>query len=397
MPRKFVPRTLEQSEQALGEVDSIALRAAYDHGNRRCESHPPLFAPLTKPRPGDWLASHEELGQSFPQYAKRMNQKSGFSLPRPACDGLLICTFGASFDSAIGRLFMPHLIKYCTAFFGGMHVDVCDKPFSLNDVQCRENDFGHKQYLIGDIFDMLNTDKTVLSKRRAYCRLAVTLEDIYPGGEWNYVFGQARPMERVGVFSFARHSPLFYDGVHATQAESKLTSESMLSWLKTCRHTMVHETCHMLGILHCVFWHCLMNGNNGPHDSNGSTGFLCPVCLRKLSYVLSGLRGPESVQSIDERYQQLEAVLLELATKVGAESCEASCLGEDLRWLELRRSQLQEALQCPPPPVPVEAPRPRGAPGVSTARIAARRQTASEAAPAPRSREGLRPAGRDRG
>lgn len=101
-----------------------------------------LTSALTKPRPGDWLASHEELGQSFPQYAKRMNQKSGFSLPRPACDGLLICTFGASFDSAIGRLFMPHLIKYCTAFFGGMHVDVCDKPFSLNDVQCRENDFG---------------------------------------------------------------------------------------------------------------------------------------------------------------------------------------------------------------------------------------------------------------
>merc|ERR1711862_1009755 len=106
----------------------------------------------------------------------------------------------------------------------------------------------------------------------------------------------------------------------------------------------------MLGILHCVYWHCLMNGNNGPGDSNGSTAFLCPVCLRKLMYSLSALCGDENVHSIDERYANMQSVLRELAEGMGKETCESSSLLKDLQWLELRRAQLEEALKWPPPP-----------------------------------------------
>ncbi|CAE8603547.1 unnamed protein product [Polarella glacialis] len=213
-----------------------------------------------------------------------MEPKSGGSLPRSACDILLICPVGASFSSEIGALFMPFLLRYYAAFFPGMTVEVLAKPLSLKDVQSRENDFGHKQYLIGDIFALLNTQKSVISKLRAYSRLGVTLEDIYPGDQWNYVFGQARPLERVGVFSFARHSSVFYNGVHATEARELLSTSQLLGWMQTNRQTMCHETCHMFGILHCVFWNCMMNGNNGPGDSAGAS-FLCPVCLRKLLHL----------------------------------------------------------------------------------------------------------------
>lgn len=357
MPPKFIPRTLPQCEQALGDVTTPDLCAAFHHGLAQEDTEPGLFRLLSKPRRGDWLDTHQELGQSFPQYAKRMNPQSGRALPRPACDGLLICPIGKSFDSDIGRLFMPHLVKYCAAFFPGMSIEVLDKPLSLKDVGKRDNDFGHSQYLIGDIFTMLNTHKEVVSKRRAYCRLGVTLEDIFPGEEWNYVFGQARPIERVGVFSFARHSPVFYNGVHAIEAIQSMTPSSMLGWLRTCRHTMVHETCHMLGILHCIFWHCLMNGNNGPHDSNGSTPFLCPVCLRKLMYALAGVCGPEAVAAIDERYANLEVVLGEVVSAFGNEACEDVRLRKDLDWLAFRRSQLQEALSTEAPPIPTETTR----------------------------------------
>jgi len=352
MPRKFIPRNQSQCEQALGPIESPEIKALFDHGVVEDVVDAQFFKLLSKPRPGDWLETHEELGQSFPQYAKRMHPKSGGCLPRPACDGLLICPVGNSFDSEIGQMFMPHLIKYCDAFFSGMLVEVLEKPLSLSEISSRDNDFGHKQYLIGDIFTVLNTHKDVISRRRAYCRLAVTLEDIYPGDEWNYVFGQARPLERIGVFSFARHSPMFYQGVHATEVGCKLTPELMLNWLRTCRHTMVHETCHMLGILHCVYWHCLMNGNNGPHDSNGSTGFLCPVCLRKLMHALSALCGSESALLIDKRYANLQVVLQELADSVGSAALVTPSLVRDLRWLQTRRSQLEAALQCPPPPIP---------------------------------------------
>lgn len=351
MPRKFIPRNAEQCEQALGDVVDAGAKLAFSHAMNEEKTDAQLFKLLSKPRPGDWLTTHEELGQSFPQYAKRMAPKSGGVLPRPACDGLLICPVGQTFASEIGQMFMPHLVKYCAAFFPGMYIEVLEKPLSLKGISSRENDFGHKQYLLPDIFNMLNTDREVVSRRRAYCRLGVTLEDIYPGEEWNYVFGQARPLERVGMFSFARHSPMFYEGVHATEAGGMLTPKLKLAWLRTCRHTMVHETCHMLGILHCVYWHCLMNGNNGPHDSNGSTGFLCPVCLRKLMHALSSLCGPESAHAIDERYAGMQAVLCELADEVGRAESNSIC--RDLQWLEHRRAQLEEALLCPPPPLPL--------------------------------------------
>ena len=160
------------------------------------------------------------------------------------------------------------------------------KQLSLKRVSSRENEFGAPQYLLSDLMDLVRRPKGY----HYYCRLGITLEDIYPGEDWNYVFGQADVMERVGVFSFARHSPLFYDGVHATEAldpETRLLSDArQAKWLRNCLHTMTHEIGHMFGIRHCIYYHCLLNGSNGPHDSAGST-FMCPVDLRKLLHALS--------------------------------------------------------------------------------------------------------------
>jgi len=337
--RRFVPRTLCECRKALGELETPALILAFDDclpegsdakkgsvGEDDADEptgYAGLFRLLSKPKRGDWLDEHEELGQSFPQYAKRMAPKSGGVLPR-----------------------------YCAAFFPGMAVEVLDKPLSLKGVESRENDFGHKQYIIGDIFTMLNTHKEVISRRRAYCRLAITFEDIYPGAEWSYVFGQARPLDRVGVFSFARHSPLFYSGIHATEAMGQLETKKLLSWMRGCRHTVVHETCHMLGILHCVYWHCLMNGNNGPGDQNGSSAFLCPVCLRKLLLAMSNLTGGTNLEVMYGRYVAMQASLRELADEAGEEA--PSSLHRDLAWLDLRRCQLRG---MPPdwPPTPETA------------------------------------------
>jgi len=366
MPR-FAVRNFTQCLAALGPTDNPELLAALGSTDdpdvaASAGEAPTLFKLLSKPKRGDWLADKEELGQTYAQYSKRYDPKKGMSLPRAACDGLLVCPIGASFASEVGAKFLPHLVAYCTAFFPGMSVEVLEKPVSLKTISSRENDFGHKQYLISDIFDFLNTDRGITAKRRAFCRLAVTLEDIYPGDEWNYVFGQARPMERVGVFSFARHSPVFYDGVHGIDAPSRLNGSQLLSWMRTNMHTMVHETCHMLGILHCVFWNCLMNGSNGPHDSTGSA-FLCPVCLRKLLYALSILQGPPSVEVIDARYAHMEAAKLAWRDAMLAEDEGSRCgsLQRDLDWLQQRRAQLEELRRAPPPPAPHTEDRPQPA------------------------------------
>lgn len=343
---RFVPRSLEQCQRAVGCVEGLEYRAAFDLGEDLAGG---LFHLLSKPKSGDWLATHQEIGQTFDAYAAKMR---GMALPRPACGTLLLCPLGSSFDGPLGSRFLLHLRQYGHAFFPGMAVEVLPKILSLKDIKSRENDYGHPQYLIGDIFSMLNSNRDVISKRGSYCTLGVTLEDIYPGDEWNYVFGQARVMERVGVFSFARHSPLFYSGVHALDAEQQLSAAQERTWLRHCRKTMVHEASHMLGILHCIFHRCLMNGYNGPGDSSGAS-FLCPVCLRKLVHGLSGL-WPASLQAIDSRYAAMEELLKE--TRLEDEAHKDA----DLEWLAARRTHLAAAKQdketkTAEPPIPVQA------------------------------------------
>ena len=45
-----------------------------------------------------------------------------------------------------------------------------------------------------------------------------------------------------------------------------------------------HETGHMLGLQHCLFHACLMNGSNSLPESDAQPLELCPVCLRKLQW-----------------------------------------------------------------------------------------------------------------
>ena len=45
---------------------------------------------------------------------------------------------------------------------------------------------------------------------------------------------------------------------------------------------VLHETGHALGISHCTWNHCVMNGANSLRESDAQPGRLCPVCLRKL-------------------------------------------------------------------------------------------------------------------
>ncbi|CAK9017851.1 unnamed protein product [Durusdinium trenchii] len=285
-----------------------------------------LFLPLGLPRKGDWLAEHKETGQSFSTYHRRMKYPA---TPGKHTDTILLVPFG-SFAEGVAQQFRPLLLDYCQAFFSGMMVECLPKPLSLSKARRRQNDFGHDQYLIEDLFDALH--KETSSHHRAYCRLGFTLEDIYPGDGWNYVFGQARPMERVGVFSFARHSPFFYEGLHASEVPSL---KDGAGWLRECMRTMVHETCHMFGMLHCVYFHCLMNGSNGPQDTAGRFSFLCPVCLRKLLLALSYAPGDSSVLPRYQAIQRSMQNLLEEFRAQGVPDGEMEGLLSDLQWLEM--------------------------------------------------------------
>ena len=118
------------------------------------------------------------------------------------------------------------------------------------------------------------------------------------------MYGQARIVEKTGVFSFARHSPKFEEGVHARDLSCEdLSSEELVDWIKLAVRTMKHETLHMFGFHHCIYFRCLMNGSNGSHDTAGRTDTLCPVCLRK--FIFSVSTGMKCEINLLEKYREV--------------------------------------------------------------------------------------------
>jgi len=110
----------------------------------------------------------------------------------------------------------------------------------------------------------------------AFCVLAITMEDLYPEPSWNFVFGRASLRERVGLYSFARYDPAFYGQERGKDYEKVLSRRS-------CK-VLAHETGHMFGLTHCIYFKCALNGSNHLAESDARPMHLCPVCLRKLQY-----------------------------------------------------------------------------------------------------------------
>ena len=64
--------------------------------------------------------------------------------------------------------------------------------------------------------------------------------------------------------------------------EMLLTDDAMLLMYR-CVKTACHEICHVLGMTHCPYYECLMNGSNLVTEADIKPFALCPICLRKLT------------------------------------------------------------------------------------------------------------------
>jgi len=146
----------------------------------------------------------------------------------------------------------------------------------------RAGPFG-KQWHAGQVLDAL-LRKGVPND--AYGVMAVTMCDLYPKPEWNFVYGLARLQQRVGVFSFIRHTPqVIISAQHITGTLQAQRDYLGAQLLHRALKTLLHEVGHMFGLKHCTWYNCLMRGNNGEgveHQLNYL--HLCPVCLRKLHW-----------------------------------------------------------------------------------------------------------------
>jgi archaemetzincin len=279
MTMALEPSIPEMRRAAVGDLSALPhlLKRAFALDS-------PDFQPIPNPGPHDWLAVHHEPGQTFDDFrARRPNRPTS---ARHVIHLQPLGEFAPERSPSIAKL-----RDFAAAFFA-MEVRVLPAVRISASFTTRRNPHtGTLQILTGDVLNFLKS--RVPSD--AFCILAITMEDLYPEPSWNFVFGEASPRERVGVYSFARYDPAFY-------AETCTDDYEVLMLRRSCK-VLAHETGHIFGLAHCVYFSCLMNGSNHLVESDCRPLHLCPVCLRKLQWC-TGF-------DVVERYTSLERVTRE--------------------------------------------------------------------------------------
>jgi archaemetzincin len=255
----FVPPVKEECLQALGPTSYLpeVLQRALD------PSHD--FSPLPSPGMQDWLSAHEERGQTYDEFAS-----GPWPAPNPTRRVIYIQPLGEFPPFKSPRLDLLH--EYIAAFTS---LETRLLP-PISGVEAR---FSVRTNPLTRTRQVLTTDILWFLESRlpenAFCVLGITMTDLYPEPEWNYVFGHASLTERVGAFSFARLDPVFYGNLVNGE-------ERACQVLKRSCKMLAHETAHMFGIGHCIYFHCALNGSNHLKESDATPMNLCPICLRKL-------------------------------------------------------------------------------------------------------------------
>ncbi|PYL07769.1 MAG: hypothetical protein DME34_06160 [Verrucomicrobia bacterium] len=273
----FAPLDEKTIREAIGDESSLTPML-----QRAFAPDAASFDPIPRAGPNDWLAAHPEPGQTFAQFkSSRPNQ--------PTKDRHVIYLQPLGDFPPDRSPSLDKLREFAAAFFALEVKTLPPLKIDNSTFSTRRNpNTGNPQVLTDDVLNFL--------KRRvpadAFCVLAITMEDLYPERSWNFVFGQASLRERVGVYSFARYDPAFY-------GEPRTADYATLLLRRSCK-VLAHETGHMFGLAHCIYFNCLMNGSNHLAESDRRPLHLCPVCLRKLQWSIGF--------DVLERYRALERV-----------------------------------------------------------------------------------------
>lgn len=320
LPQCFVTdkmQVLRHSEHTLKTAllsknpDLVAQYEKLDAGEQRLmnEAFQPrnnLFEPITLHSQSDWISSHPEAPQDFEQffsdrYRKAPCQKKHIIYIQPI--GFLGNT------RVISEEYIKWLKGYCEAFFYGLKVKFLE-PVSVSATKCSFRVNEHTQNLqlhTGHILAFLKRNKP----EDAFCIVGITMIDLYPRDSWNFVFGQASLSSGVGIFSFARYGKDFYTSKY--EGSVKVPQRTVSSdysifdnyyipeitsvlLLRSCK-TLTHEIGHILGLRHCQWLACLMQGSNHLEESDRRPLNVCPICLRKLQSAIGF--------NIVERYKAL--------------------------------------------------------------------------------------------
>ncbi|KAK7116369.1 archaemetzincin-2-like [Littorina saxatilis] len=302
-----------------------------------------FFQPVPQPTSGDdWLAQYDEDGQTYKQfleenpwmsgrkvkYIKQTFCSKGTTLGERYPDGKICILQLGKFDNK--SIDLPDVIDYTRRFLclpveelppldlevtEGKVVVVDDPVTRLStgrstrikrtELHSRYNaKTGHIQLRVDSVLSKLRT----LIPQQALCLIALTTLDLYGDASDLFVAGMAAGLERVAVFSLQRYDPTitfskehWYD-LQSVPRPVSAPERSRLMIHRSCK-LVVHEILHLLGVDHCVFFDCCMNGSGHLAEDFRQPMHLCPVDLRKL-HTLVGFEVQDRYKSLLEFYSK---------------------------------------------------------------------------------------------
>ena len=313
--RGFKPASIKKQREAIGKD---ALLPEYDPAAYKGFQFFPSI-----PHPDsidDWLAQYKERGQTYDQfvretpwlscrkmYDKPMNfNLSGKTILEKYPDGKIYLLPIGDFDQEHCVDFKD-LTEFAQIYLGIPIVALPKVPLDLGNngkitwtydqLDKRTNSIRkmchevHTRYNSSTKHIQMRVHESLLKLRRmiphdALCTMGLTMQDLYSDDPDLFVAGMAGGNLGVGLFSFFRYDPSLSYSTEDWYDVEKMDNVSQadrktLILQRSCK-LLVHEINHLLGLDHCIFYDCCMNGSGHLEEDFRQPIHLCPVDLRKL-------------------------------------------------------------------------------------------------------------------
>jgi archaemetzincin len=209
-----------------------------------------LFEPILSVRRGEWLYGTPERGQTFSEFHRleppRINGKRKTILVVPLILPGSRKLPQAGETAAFMRRFFGCGVRLAPA--AAIGASLCDRR--------------KKQYNADAMLDMLSD----MVCRETEAVLGMTEVELYRGKLKN-VAGISLLRGQAALISLARKDP----------------GPKSINGIRIAKDA-AHELGHAVGIEHCLYFRCLMNGSNSLAESDRMPLALCPVCLAKVEW-----------------------------------------------------------------------------------------------------------------
>lgn len=229
-------------------------------------------------REGDWLDQHPEDGETFEEYLK-----SNPTLPTAERRSIYIQPIGKFTPEQ--RSVIETTARYMKAFFNLPIKSLPERPLGKVPKELYRDRYPNNRQIRTEYF--LDDVLPGILPKDAAALICFTNYDLYPGDTWNFVFGQANLVSRVGVWSLWQ---LERDGDRKADRGKFLARVLKIA---------MHETGHMFSMRHCTKYECLMSGTNHLDETDRRPLDTCPECSAKIAWAM---RYP-----LAERYDNLAA------------------------------------------------------------------------------------------